>query len=336
MEQRTEFQHVTIEQIAFLRPAEQICQKVVREKVKSAWYSCIVLIACAVVMSICSFLIHPAIGLIVMLLFGLVIWCQIHDAKQAENIGIRYGTIVDYYSKIKKVRSRRRGTESSELRHYITVRLDDSRQIVHDIRMNAKKISREPIGAQVALLRYGNSGFAVRPAEDLDPPPVQTVQDMVTPGTPHETTIDRVTPEPAEPALRQRVCRKEARAHLGRRMEYSVLLLALLAVPVLPLWFLLEDRPQLRLIVFSALIAALIVFHVLMYLKDLRKPVSSILVQILEFHPETLSVDFLVTSTEQIVRQQRLLRNECGSDPTGDMVMLVRNSQHNCSIYPID
>lgn len=332
MEQVTYFEHVSLGDVAFHQPDEQTRQKLTAKWNKELKHNLTKLILCAILFTAIFLLIVIIPGLIVGTIFIIAICCTQHSIKDPENIGVRFGTVTDHYKKRVRVR------KQSSIVHHTTIRLDDSGQIVQVRYLDPRKLYKEPIGRQILIAEYRGT-YRFFPAEFSESPPPPEVPEPIITGYPHETTIDRISPEELSADTQVRVrhaCAKKSTIH---SIFSSIVPLIIIGAFTLPFLQIEVERRELSVLIFYLLIAAMIIAaFVILHIRNLIrfKQVSGIPVQLLHYHLSDESVDFQVLGTGQIVRMQHIRFYLCKGDQTGNIVLLVFHPDHEYSIFPSD
>ncbi|MBP0968069.1 MAG: hypothetical protein J5722_10565, partial [Oscillospiraceae bacterium] len=189
MEHQTDFQHIGISAVSFHQPNELQSQKLVTKRIRELRTEMIILIVFAVLFGVFFALLHPLAGLLAAALIGIAVYGRQRLIRKTPKVGVRFGTIVDYY----RNRVPLSNCSSSTFRD-VTIRLDDSHQIVHGVSLNPLKLYKEPIGRQIMIAKYPNE-YRFFPAEDMDPPLLPDVNEPMDASHPYETTIDRISLE---------------------------------------------------------------------------------------------------------------------------------------------
>lgn len=332
MEQQTDFQHIGISAVSFHQPNELQSQKLVTKRIREFRIEMIILIVLAVLFGVVFALLHPLAGLLVAALFGIAVYGRYRLICKTPKVGVRFGTIVDYYRNNVPL-SR---CSSSTFRD-VTIRLDDSHQIVHGVSLNPLKLYKEPIGRQIMIAKYPNE-YRFFPAEDMDPP-LPDVNEPLDASHPYETTIDRISPEQVSPDTQKRVRRAIAKQKTRRRLVCSIgpliFLAAFMLIVVRDICVTLrKDFRICCLLTAAAVIGIFIILHI----RDLilYNRMTGIPVQILNYDASAHEIDFQVPGTGQIVRRQHIRYYFCEPDQTESTAILVLHYNHTRSVFPPD
>ena len=334
MDQTTGFQHVKLKEVSFHQPDEQTYHKLVTERIRKMKQDQIVLIVCAVLFGVLFAFIHPLVGLFVIALFAIAICGRQYSIRTSQEVGVRYGTVVDYYRK--KIYYEHKDHSGSRYVYCTTIRLDDTRQIVHGVGLNPRTLCKEPIGIQILIAKYKDA-YRFFPAESAEPQPeIPEPADAV---HPYETTIDRVSLEEISPDTQKRVSHAIAKRKTCRRIFSSAVPVIFLGAFLFPFLQILTVMIKQKILICYLLFAAVAIgIYVLLYIRDLIvfSRVTGIPVQILNFDTNTDEVDFQVPATGQIVRKQHIRYYFCEPDQTDSAVLLVFHPNHEYSVFPPD
>ncbi|MBP0968070.1 MAG: hypothetical protein J5722_10570 [Oscillospiraceae bacterium] len=332
MEQTTYFDHVGLSSVVFHQPDEQTRQKLTAKWNKEMRRKLITLILCAIPFTFLFLLCYIIPGLIVGTIFIIYGCCMQKSIKDTENISVRFGTVTDHYPKIVHRRKK------SYTVYCSTIRLDDSNQIVDDVRLDPRKFYKEPIGRQVLIASYRDF-YQIFPAEFSESPPPPDVPEPAFTGHSYETTIDRIAFEEVSPDTLDRVRHTLAKRRTHYRILKSILPIIIFGGFSLPFLQILSETLWDNAFVFYWLAGAFVIMlFVILHIRDLIrfKQVTGLPVRLLHFSLSNEFADFQVPGTGQIVRKKHIRYYFCKGDQIGNIVLLIRLPDYSFAILPND
>lgn len=259
--------------------------------------------------------------------------------------GVRFGTVMDHFSK-----SYGSG-EDEHTDYYCTIRLDDTGELIHNLKYTSHLSTANLTGKQIMLSRQKRT-YHIYDAQKVEHPVWEQETDtgmvwdsgMYADGTVRqaaagggEATIQDVQLYELPPDLYENIVR-------SRKSMNLIVLIILLAFicPFLGIVCVSFGRELFTYwyiaLPIVAAVAALITWTAVKEMKREAHPaLRGVPVQILSSHgTNPMHITFYVTGTGQTVVEQHIDYNYCGPHPDGTYAVLVRDDAMNYSIYPPD
>ena len=342
---------VSIQNVTFYEPDSDLSAIIKRSSKKRRLTNLIISLAGTLIFTaVFYFSIHSLLvsGIVLLIFLPSLISAIVSFVKKPCG-GVRFGTVLDYYTRT--VRNDIKDT--SQTYEYISIRLDDSGEMVQNLLIEHSEVS--PLkGKQVVLYQeqlrkkkkyyiYSSDNLMNVPVWHEEPAPVQpAAPDRFAPSK-EEILISDVRFSQIPDDLYPRICRK-------MYMRTFILIAILCGFTLIPaiasiLFFvcqLLFSDPRVPFIVSAVTVAGLIAAMILVFrivpARRAHYQIVGAMIHIDKANIQTQNKFFSFTevSTGKRVVNQRIDYNECGLHPDGMNAILVREPNGEYAVYPAD